>query len=95
MQSIKVTILGRQYPLKIPDDEVETMQHIARFVDEKLRLYRQEFSKQPETTIMVLACLSVAEELFETRERLQNRPDTRRLTDSIARSLEDLLEEAS
>ncbi|MEX0593918.1 MAG: cell division protein ZapA [Balneolaceae bacterium] len=95
MQSIKVTILGRQYPLKIADDEVETMQQIARFVDEKLRLYRQEFSKQPETTIMVLACLSVAEELFETRDRLQNRPDTRRLTDSIARSLEELIEEAS
>ncbi|MGM0507196.1 MAG: cell division protein ZapA [Bacteroidota bacterium] len=95
MQSIKVTILGRQYPLKVADDEVETMQQIARFVDEKLRLYRQEFSKQPETTIMVLACLSVAEELFETRERLQKRPDTRRLTDSIARSLEELVEEAS
>lgn len=95
MQSIKVTILGRQYPLKVADDEVETMQQIARFVDEKLRLYRQEFSKQPETTITVLACLSVAEELFETRERLQNRPDTRRLTDSIARSLEELVEEAS
>lgn len=95
MQSIKVTILGRQYPLKVSDDEVETMQQIARFVDEKLRLYRQEFSKQPETTIMVLACLSIAEELFETRDRLQSRPDTRRLTDSIARSLEELLEEAS
>jgi cell division protein ZapA len=68
MISIKVTILGKQYPLKVAESEVENMEKIARFVDEKFKLYRRELNKQPESTIMVLAALSIAEELFELRQ---------------------------
>ncbi len=94
MESIKVTILGKQYPLKVPQDEVENMQQIAHFVDEKFRLYRRELSNQPETTIMVLAALSVAEELFELRRKLnQSQEDGERLMESVNFSLEKLLEE--
>jgi len=94
MESIKVTILGKQYPLKVPHDEVENMQQIARFVDEKFRLYRRELSNQPETTIMVLAALSVAEELFELRRKLnQSQEDEEKLMESVNFSLEKLLEE--
>lgn len=94
MQSIKVTILGKQYPLKVQDDEVENMQRIARFVDEKFRLYRHEFSKQPETTIMVLAALSITEELFDTRSKTGSPSDRKQLLEHLNRSLEQLLEEA-
>lgn len=95
MQSIKVTILGKQYPLKVADDEVENMQRIARFVDEKFRLYKHEFSKQPETTIMVLAALSIAEELFDTRSRVGDKSREKELISEMNRSLEELLDEVS
>lgn len=72
MQSIKVTIMGKQIPLKVSEDEVDNMQRIARFVDEKFRLYRNELSNQPDSTVMILASLSIAEELFEIRSRLQH-----------------------
>lgn len=93
MKSIKVTILGKQYPLKVADDEVQNMQRIARFVDEKFRLYKQEFSKQPETTIMVLAALSIAEELFETRMQADSGPDQREMIERMNRSIKELMEE--
>ncbi|MEX0890063.1 MAG: cell division protein ZapA [Balneolaceae bacterium] len=93
MKSIKVTILGKQYPLKVADDEVQNMQRIARFVDEKFRLYKQEFSKQPETTIMVLAALSIAEELFETRNKAQSGPDQKEMIERMNRSIKELMEE--
>ena len=94
MKSIKVTILGKQYPLKVADEEVENMQQIAEFVDEKFRLYRRELSQQPESTIMVLAALSIAEELFETRRNVnQSAENEDRLMESINHSLEKLLEE--
>ncbi len=94
MKSIKVTILGKQYPLKVADDEVENMQQIAEFVDEKFRLYRRELSQQPESTIMVLAALSIAEELFEARRNVnQSVENENRLMESVNYSLEKLLEE--
>jgi cell division protein ZapA len=67
MKSIKVTILGKQYPLKVEDHEEENMIRICKFVDERFKTYRQQLVKQPESTVMALAALSIAEELFEVR----------------------------
>lgn len=94
MKSIKITILGKQYPLKVEDSEVETMVRISQYVDEKFRQYKKELSKQPETTVMVLAGLSIAEELFEERRRNRelNQQDDKTLED-VNQSLESLIEE--
>ncbi len=94
MKSIKITILGKQYPLKVEDSEEETMIRISQYVDEKFRQYKKELSKQPETTVMVLAALSIAEELFEERRRNRelNQQDDKVLQ-GVNKSLESLIEE--
>lgn len=94
MKSIKITILGKQYPLKVEDSEVEAMIRIAQYVDEKFKQYKKELSKQPETTVMVLAALSLAEELFEERRRNRelNQQEDKVLKD-VNRSLEAFVEE--
>ena len=69
MKSIKVTVLGRQYPLKVDDNDIEPMYDIAAYVDQRLRTFKNELTNQPETTVMVLACLSLAEELFHERQK--------------------------
>ena len=65
MKSIKINIMGKQYPLRVKDSEVDSMKEIARYVDERFQRYKNDLNKQPETTIMVLAALSITEELFE------------------------------
>lgn len=94
MKSIKVTILGKQYPLKVEDSEVEAMQRIAQYVDEKFRQYKKELNKQPDTTVMVLAALSIAEELFEERRRNRelNQQEDKVLQD-VNKSLQKFIEE--
>lgn len=94
MKSIKITILGKQYPLKVEDSEEETMLRIAQYVDERFRQYKKELSKQPETTVMVLAALSLAEEVFEERRRnreLGQQED--KVLQDVNKSLEDFIEE--
>lgn len=71
MQSIKVSILGKQIPLKVEEGEVESMKKIAGYVDEKFKIYRQQLTNQPDSTAMILASLSIAGELFELRKELQ------------------------
>lgn len=94
MKSIKVTILGKQYPLKVEDHEEESMVRICKFVDERFKTYRQQLVKQPESTVMVLAALSIAEELFEVRNansELENSEEA--LMERVNHSLQRLLTE--
>ena len=94
MKSIKVTILGKQYPLKVEDSEEENMVRICKYVDDRFRKYREQLVKQPESTVMSLAALSIAEELFEARndssQMEKNETDT---MDRVNKSLERLLEQ--
>lgn len=94
MKSIKVTILGKQYPLKVEESEEETMKRIAQYVDEKFRQYKKELNKQPDSTVMTLAALSIAEELFEERKRnreLNQQED--KVLQNVNKSLEEFIEE--
>ena len=71
MQSIKVSILGKSYPLRVEEDQAEAMQEIAQYVDQLFREYRTHLKNQPESTAMVLSCLRIAEELHQTRTLLR------------------------
>ncbi|NIT55011.1 MAG: cell division protein ZapA [Aliifodinibius sp.] len=94
MKSIKITILGKQYPLKVEESEEEAMKRIAGYVDDKFRQYKKELNKQPDTTIMTLAALSIAEELFEERKRNRelNQQEDKTLK-TVNESLEEFIEE--
>lgn len=96
MQAIKVTILGKQIPLKVHDREVENTKRIAAYVDEKFRLFRNQFSNQPDSTIMILACLSITEELFETRAKLiESDEEESKVMDQINFEITKLIKEIS
>ena len=94
MKSIKVTILGREYPLKVKDNEEESMREIAQYVDDRFQEYKKELKKLPETTILTMACLSIAEELFEERRKNQASSQSEsRFLHYINESLDDILDE--
>lgn len=96
MQAIKVTILGKQIPLKVEDGEVESMKRIADFVDEKFRMYRQELSNQPDSTAMILASLSIAGELFELRQEIRDYEENEgKLMKQVNSEIEKLLTDIS
>ncbi|MFH5833584.1 cell division protein ZapA [Halalkalibaculum sp. DA3122] len=94
MKSIKINVLGKQYPIKVEESEEETMRRIAQYVDDRFMQYKKELKKQPESTVMVLAALSLAEEIFEERRRnreLNQQED--KLMQDVNQSLEEFIEE--
>ena len=96
MQPIKVTILGKQIPLRVRESEVENTRRIAAYVDEKFKLFRSQFSNQPDSTIMILACLSIAEELFELRTKLHETDEQENeLMEDVNQQISKLLKEIS
>ena len=79
----------------VEDHEEENMLNICSYVDEKLHEYRHQLIKQPESTVMVLAALSIAEELFELRQQLSESEKNEtvmmeRLNSKIEQLLEDI-----
>jgi len=96
MESIKVNIMGKQIPLRVEESEVENTRNIAQYVDEKFRLYRNQLSNQPDSTVMILACLNIAEEVFELRSKLQHKDDKEsELMDHVNQKLEDFINDLS
>tara|TARA_R110002096_G_scaffold432976_3_gene650778 strand:+ start:34740 stop:35036 length:297 start_codon:yes stop_codon:yes gene_type:complete len=93
MKSIKITILGRPYPIKVEEHDEENMIRIAKFVDDRFRKLKEELVKQPESTIMSLAALTIAEELFSARSKSsESENDEAQLMTRVNASLERLLE---
>lgn len=95
MKSIKITILERKYPLQVEEEEEESIRQIARFVDEKFKQFKADLSKQSEATVMGLAALSIAEELFEERRENQSIEESgyEQVMGEVNQSVETLLKE--
>lgn len=93
MKSIKVSILGRQYPLRVNEADVDMMYEIAAYVDERFRTFKKELINQNDTTIMVLACLSIAEDYFVAKNKANGPQQSDKALPEINSSLNQLLAE--
>jgi cell division protein ZapA (FtsZ GTPase activity inhibitor) len=81
-QTVKVTILGSEYPLRSNDESLT--QQLAQEVDGQLRELQSKLPSQSTTTLAVLAALNFAEQEAHTKE------NERREIDRIALDLETL-----
>ena len=68
MKSIKIEILGKQYPIKVEEGEEDNMLRIASYVDRRFKEFNRRLSGQSDALVRTMASLSIAEELFEERE---------------------------
>jgi len=95
MNSIKIEILGKNYPIKVEEGQEQVMRKIAGFVDKRFRQFKDELKNQPDTTVMTLASLSIAEELFEEQRRNEtpNEDDIeKKVYKTVNNSLTELLQ---
>ncbi|MEX0773540.1 MAG: cell division protein ZapA [Balneolales bacterium] len=92
MKSIKVTVLGKQYPLKINDGDEALMHEISAFVDKRFRDFKGALANQSESTIMILAALSIAEEYFLERDKkTKSGGNNEEIMSAVNSSIEEIL----
>lgn len=65
---IVISILDKEYPVEGTINENEA-QEIANYVDEKLRMLKETSPMVPQARLAILACLNIAQELFEFKKR--------------------------
>ena len=66
---VKVRIYGQDYIISGERDE-ETIREIADYVDSSIREVSKYFSGNVQGSLAVLAAVNIADELFETREKI-------------------------
>lgn len=80
-KSIRVRILGRDYPLRVREEDEAAMRETAAYVDARMQAFKKIYPEQPELVTAVVTALALAEELYTAQERQKDA--LRRLDDEL------------
>lgn len=69
-KSIAVSILGRDYPVRINHNNEAFIREIADYVDGRMLAYRKLLPQASEITVMAVASLAIAEELYTLKNEM-------------------------
>lgn len=100
MKSIRVNILGRDYALRVREEDEQQTRDLARFVEERMRRFQQAHPEQAELTTAIITSLALAEELHDlqaehTAAQEQLDAELGALADRLADTLPDAPESSS
>jgi cell division protein ZapA len=106
MAQLSVTIDGRPYRMACADGEEDHLEGLARMIDNKIAEMRRTFGEIGDQRLIVMAALTVADELSEAKQRVEEleselarrdaaRTDVITASESWARSIADALDAAS
>ena len=89
--SVRVTILGQEYPIRA-DADAEYIREIAAFLDDRLRSIYQAEPSRPLLKIAILTALNLSDELFTLRRENHELAESfqrkvREITDHLNRGL--------
>lgn len=93
-KSIRVHILGREYALRVQEEDESFTREMASFVNARMEQFRDDHPEQAELTTAVITALALAEELH-TMESEQNgdaqalNDELDRLADQLGRAIDD------
>jgi cell division protein ZapA len=82
-KSIRVHILGREYALRVQEDDEAFTREMASFVNARMEQFRDNHPEQAELTTAVITALALAEELHTQEEAQTNA--TRALNEQLDR----------
>jgi cell division protein ZapA len=71
MPQVSVTINGRQFRVACEEGEEPRLMRLAEDLDQRISRLRERFGEIGGTRLTVMAALTLADELSDTRERLQ------------------------
>lgn len=90
-KTIRVTVHGRTYPLRVAASDEAFTQEVAAMVDARVKAMVQQVPGHPDLTHAILAALSIGEELFTARQELAHLRHLAEGADALADRLDAAL----
>jgi cell division protein ZapA len=75
MKSIRINILGRDYALRVHEEDEDQTRRLADFVEDRMRRFQKAHPEQAELTTAIITALALAEEVHDLREDRSNTHD--------------------
>jgi cell division protein ZapA len=72
MKSIRVHILGREYALRVQEENEAFTREVAAFVNSRMEKFKDAHPEQAELTTAVITALALAEDLHDLREEVSS-----------------------
>src|SRR5687767_3866612 len=72
MPHVNITINGRQYRMACEDGEEDHLQGLARDLESRIAEMRSNFGEIGDTRLIVMAAITIADELSEAKRKLQH-----------------------
>jgi cell division protein ZapA len=82
-KSIRVHVMGREYGLRVQEEDESFTRKVASFVNERMEQFRDAHPEQAELTTAVITALALAEELHTLRD--ERAEDAETLNDELDR----------
>ncbi|HMB91499.1 MAG TPA: cell division protein ZapA [Rhodothermales bacterium] len=71
-KSIRVRILGRDYPLIVREEDEAITREMASYVDSKMQTFKQAHPEQSDLVTAIITALALTEEVYKLRETENN-----------------------
>ena len=68
-RSIRVCILGRDYPLLVKEQDETLTRNMAAYIDGKMQAFKKAHPDQSDLVMAVMTALGLTEELFNASEK--------------------------
>lgn len=95
-KTLRVTIFGRHYPLRVTEETEELTRRVAALVEERMGQMGSEMYGQPELSIAILVAMELAEDLLKASEAASSDiPDFTEQIESLTSTLETALSDGS
>ena len=89
MPQVSVTINGRQFRMACEDGEEPHLLRLAEEIDQRITRLRERFGEIGDTRLTVMAALTLADELRDSKEKLARmEPELAKLQDTNVASAE-------
>ena len=90
LQSLKVIICGRTYPLKVKGEEVEALQKIVKQINRKVKEFQINYQRQDLQDCITMVLLTYAVDLHKAQQNTSDPSLTDRIT-SLDNYLDELI----
>jgi cell division protein ZapA len=72
MPHVNITINGRQYRMACEDGEEDRLRGLAQDLERRIAEMRSNFGEIGDTRLIVMAAITISDELSEAKRKLQN-----------------------
>ena len=79
METVRLNIAGREYPLRAPASEVEKLKQAARTINAQFDAFKEQFQVNDPVDLLAMTALHLASEDQPSKETQQHSPPARNL----------------